>query len=81
MIGPASTSAAGARESDNGLFSRFTSSIEGGGVSLESTRPMASIAPPSISVRSVIVVEDVNIGVREGDLSGRAGSSRCMIGV
>jgi hypothetical protein len=76
VIGLPSSSAAGWR----GSKVRFNlsrglrgSEIVGGGVSRESIRPIASIAPPSISVRSFSVAESVRSGDLSGDRSGRRG--------
>ena len=71
-----STSAAGAN-----ALSFLGSTMKGGGVSRESIRPIASMAPPSIWVRSSIVAEADMDGVREGDREGREGSSRRLSGV
>lgn len=81
VIGPPSKS--GAEDKGNGPnvksgFSLLLGSITvGGGVSRESINPIASIAPPSNSVRSVMVVDWVMAGeVRTGERVGRRGSDR-----
>jgi len=82
VIGPSCiTSAAGARgpRRRSGL-SLLGSITVGGGVSRESMRPMASMAPPSISVRSLSVAEPEKDGVRSGDRSGRRGAVVSRIG-
>lgn len=62
--------------------SRFSGSvIVRGGVSLESIRPIASMAPPSISVRSLIVIDCGSAGFfRSGEREGRLGENSGRLG-
>jgi hypothetical protein len=83
-LGVSVSSAAGAKAGTERPLSFFGSVIVGGGASRESIRPMASIAPPSNSVRSLIVAElCIELSERVGERSGRLGplgvdpSGRC----
>jgi hypothetical protein len=68
------SSAAAASVGTDRPLSFFGSVTVGGGVSRESMRPIASIAPPSISVRSLIVAElFIELTERVGERSGRLG--------
>ena len=84
IFGVSTSSAAAAKVGTDKPLSFLGSVMVGGGVSRESIRPMASIAPPSISVRSLIVAElCIELSDRVGERSGRLGplcadaSDRC----
>ena len=74
FFGASITSAGADRVGTDNPLSFLGSMMVGGGVSRESIRPIASIAPPSISVRSLIVAElCIELTERVGDRSGRLG--------
>jgi hypothetical protein len=84
FLGISTTSAGADKVGTESPLSFLGSMMVGGGVSRESIRPIASIAPPSISVRSLIVAElFIELTERVGERSGRLGppwldaSDRC----